>query len=108
MKVKELKLYNKYKNINNPDKEYIYIGIGNNGFYWFLNENEDYNLLFTYLKNNGFDPDKIIKDLNLETYTNIVGIKYIKGYNIFFYSKYDIKTYFKPILKDKINNILNR
>jgi hypothetical protein len=105
MKVKELKLYNKYKHIN--IQEYIYIGIGNNGFYWFLYENNNYKISFSLLKCYGFDPDKITKDLNLETYVNEYG-EYIKEYSFIYYSKQQIEKYFKPILKDKLYNILNR
>jgi hypothetical protein len=105
MKAENLKLYNKYKHINN--QESIYIGIGNNGFYWFIYKNNNYNISFSILKRYGFDPEQIVKDLNLETYNNGYG-GYIKEYEWFFFSKEYIETQLKPILKDKLNNILNR
>mgnify|MGYP006935472601 CR=1 FL=1 len=108
MKPEELKLYNKYKDINNPNRELIYVGINNENYYSFLFKNENFNTTFSYLKYFGLDPDKIVKDLNLETFINEDGNKYIKGYEWEFYVKKRIETYFKPHLKDKINNIINR
>ena len=105
MKAEELKLYNKYRNINYPNREFIYIG----------NYYKDYcflfkysNIKFSYLKNNGFDPDKIVKDLNLEVYFDKYGIKSIKGYSLNFYSKKSVEMYFKLDLKNKLKNIINR
>ena len=106
MKVEDLKLYNKYKNIYFSTIEFIYIGIDNKNKYWFLYKNEDCILKFSTLKR--FDPDKIVKDLKLKTYIDIYGKKYIEGYGYTFYSKKHIKQYFKPILKDKLKNIINR
>jgi hypothetical protein len=106
MKVKELKLYNKYKNINNPNKELIYIGISNN-YYFFLYKTV-YNTSFSFLKRYGFDPDKIVNDLSLETFIHKNGNKYIKGYDYAFYLKEHIEIYFKQHLKDKLKNIINR
>ena len=108
MKVEELKLYNKYKNINNPDIELIYIGINVYNRYCFLFKNENYKLSFLPLINHGLNPDKIVKDLNLEIGFFKNGHNYFKGYDIIWFSKKDIENYFKPHLKDKINNILNR
>ena len=107
MKVEQLKLYNKYKDKDYPTIEFIYIGINKIGYYCFLYKTES-NISFLSLERCGLDPDKIVKDLNLETYTNIVGIKYIKNYSWEIYTKVSIENYFKPHLKDKINNILNR
>jgi hypothetical protein len=39
MKIEQLKLYQKYKNINNPNKELIFIGLYNNIAYIFLHKN---------------------------------------------------------------------
>jgi len=97
MKVEELKLYNKYKNINDSNTEYIYVGIDNENKYWFLFKNEYYNSSFIFLKHYGFDPDKIVKDLNLETFIDENGKKCIKGYSWVFYKKERIEKYFKPI-----------
>ena len=108
MKVEELKLYNKYKDINNPDIEYIYIGIDNENEYWFLYKEEKLDLPFLYLEDYGLDIDKIINDLNLEIYVNIYGDKYIKEYDYFWYKKEKIEKYLKPHLKDKLDNIINR
>ena len=109
MKIKELKLYNKFKYINVSNKEFIYIGNGdNNYFYWFIYKNNNYNISFSLLKRYGFDPDKIVKELNLETGFDVYGNKYIKGYCFTFYSKQQIEKYVKPLLKDKLNNIINR
>jgi hypothetical protein len=106
MKVEQLKLYNKYKHINNPDREFIYIGNDNDGDYWFLFKNSNH-LSFSSLKDYGFNPSQIVKDLNLEI-INRYGEKCIKGYSWEIYSKKDIEKYFKPILKDKLKNIINR
>jgi hypothetical protein len=107
MKVEQLKLYNKYKEINEPDRELIYIGNGNKDYYCFLYKDEnDYTYLLS-LNYYGLNPDKIINDLNLEI-INEYGEKCIKGYSWFFYKKEYIEKYVKPILKDKLNNILNR
>ena len=110
MRIEQLKLYNKYKNINinNPNIEYIYIGFDKQNSYCFLYKIEDYNLSFTFLKHYGFEPDKIVKELNLEIFYNKYGDKYIKGYCYNWYKKEKIEKYLKPYLKDKINNILNR
>ena len=108
MKPEQLKLYNKYKNIIYPDIEYIYIGVDKDGFYWFLYKVENVESLVSTLKHFALNPDKIIKDLNLKTFINKYGNKYIKGYDWEFYAQKQIETYFKPHLKDKINNIINR
>ena len=108
MKVEQLKLYNKYKHIDNPNIEYIYVGIDNQNKYWFLYKSKDFNLWFSTLKDYGLDPDKIVKDLNLEICFNEYGEKYIKGYYFTFCTKEEFEIYFKPILKDKLNNIINR
>ena len=108
MKVEQLKLYNKYKDIDKPDKEFIFIGIVNEDYYCFLYKYENYNSLFSRLRRYILDPDKIVKDLNLETGVYSDGNKYIKGYDWICYSKENIEIFLKPLLKDKINNILNR
>ena len=108
MKVEELKLYNKYKHIDNPDIEFIFIGIDDEGDYWFLYENKNYNILFSSLEFYNFDPDKIVKDLNLEIGVYNSGEKYIKDYGWEICSKHFVETNLKPILKDKLKNIINR
>ena len=108
MKPQDLKLYNKYKHINNSDTGYIFIGVDDENDYWFLYKDQDFDISFYYLKDYGLDPDKIVNNLNLETFIDEDGYKYIKGYNYVFYTKDYIEEFFKPILKDKINNILNR
>ena len=108
MKVENLKLYNKYKNINYPTIELIYVVIDNENYYTFLYKNQDFDISFSYLKDYGLDLDKIVKDLNIETFINKNGNKLIKGYDVFFYSKEYIKKYLKLILKDKLKNIINR
>mgnify|MGYP007100077850 CR=1 FL=1 len=107
MKPEQLKLYNKYKNINYPTIEFIYIGITNN-HYIFLYKNEIINLSFSNLNVYGLNPDKIAKDLNLETFIDGYGIKSIKNYSWEIYTKESIEKYFKPHLKDKLKNIINR
>ena len=108
MKVEELKLYNKYKNTERSNTEYIYIGVNNDGFYCFLYKNENSIISYSLLDYYGFDPNKIIKNLNLETGFYADGNKYITGYDLDFFTKQSVEKYFKPILKDKLNNILNR
>jgi hypothetical protein len=110
MDINNLKLYNKYKDINNPNTEFIYIGIDNEGDYWFLykTENANANTYFAKLKYNGLDPDKIVKELNLETFIYGDSFKFIKGYDYTYCSKEYIEINLKPLLKDKLNNILNR
>jgi hypothetical protein len=108
MKPEELKFYNKYKHINKPNKELIYIGVDNDGDYWFLYKNKDHNSSFSYLKHLGLNPEQIVKDLNLETVVYSSGDKYIKGCDYEYYSITNIKMYLKPILKDKLKNIINR
>jgi hypothetical protein len=104
----ELKLYGKYKHINNPDKEFIYIGNDNDSDYWFLYKNENSIISFSSLKDYGFNPSQIIKDLNLEIIIDGSGNKYIKEYKYIFYSKQQIEINLKPLLKDKLKNIINR
>ena len=108
MKVEQLKLYNKYKDIDEKNIEYIYIGVDNYGDYWFIFKNKNNNISFPRLNNYGFNPDKIVKDLNLEIDIDHYGDKYIKGYCWNRCSKQYIETSFRPFLKDKINNIINR
>jgi hypothetical protein len=108
MDLNNLKLYNKYKYINNPDKELIYIGIDDEGDYWFLFKGKNHKVPFYLLKKYGFDPDTIVEDLNLEIFIDRSDDKYFNGYYFGWYKKEDIEIYFKPILKDKLNNIINR
>ena len=113
MKVKQLKLYNKYKDIGDtPNKEFIYIGVDNENDYCFLFKNKDnhgdIDAPISTLNHYGFDPNKITKNLNLEIDIDNDGYKYIKGYDIIWYEKEEIEKYLKPILKDKLNNIINR
>ena len=109
MKIEQLKLYYKYKHIEKPKKELIYVGIDINHRYWFLFKRDNYQILFSDLKRLGLNPDKIIKNLNLETGFDVYGNKYIKGYWLrIYYTKDYIELYFKPILKYKLKNILNR
>ena len=108
MDINKLKLYNKYKHINFPNMEFIYIGIDSEDLYWFLIKDKNSNTSFLMLKGYGFDPDKIVKDLNLEIGVYSNDDKYIKDYNWRLYSKKNIEIHFKPILKDKLKNIINR
>ena len=108
MKLEELKLYSKYKNINNPNIEYIYIGIDKDDGYWFLYKYENTKTYFSTLKRYGFDSDKIVNDLNLEIVVYSSDNKYIKGYDWKYCTKQHIEKHFKPILKDKLKNIINR
>jgi hypothetical protein len=96
MKVEDLKLYNKYKYINYQDGEFIYIGIDNYDYYCFLHKKEKYNTTSLTLKNYDINLDKIVKDLNLETFINYNG-KYIKGYELYIYTKEDVEQYLKPL-----------
>jgi hypothetical protein len=105
MKVEELKLYNKYESIFNPSKKLIYIGIYNDK-YIFLYKNT-LSISFNNLKRAGFDPEQIVKDLNLQTEVS-KGKSFIKGYFWVNYSKEQIESFFKPMLKDKLKNIINR
>jgi hypothetical protein len=108
MKVEDLKLYNKYKNINIPNRELIYIGISKDSYYyWFLFKSKNNELSIQQLNQYIFDLDKIVNDLNLETLTKY-GNKYIKGYEMCFGSKEQIEKYIKTLLKNKLNNIINR
>jgi hypothetical protein len=113
MKAEELKLYGKYKNTNIykntsfPDIEHIFIGTDKHNWYWFLfKENKDTKL--SRLKYVGLDPDKIVKDLNLETFINENGEECIKGYYRCCVGENYLELYFKPILKDKLKNIIKR
>jgi hypothetical protein len=114
MKVEELKLYNIYKDIdetNDIDEkniEYIYIGITNDNYYWFLYKNENSIISYSLLDHYGFDPNKIIKNLNLETGFYVDGCKYITGYDLDFFTKQSVEKYLIPNLKDKLKNIINR
>ena len=109
MKPEELKLYNKYKNINIPDRELIYIGIDNeDGDFWFLFKHKEQDISFSTLKQFVFNPEQIVKDLNLETYIEHNGDKCIKGYYCTWFAKEYVEKNFKPILKDKLNNLINR
>ena len=108
MKPKELKLYNKYQYFDIPHIEFIFIGVDNEEYYWFIYKNENYSVYLPMLKYNGFDPEKIVEDLNIETYVDVDGNKFIKEYDYTFYSKEVIEQYLKPILKDKLDNIINR
>jgi hypothetical protein len=96
MKVKDLKLYGKYKDIRFPNREYIYIGISNRDEYWFLYKNEGDNTTSLTLIYYGFNPKQIVKNLNLETFINYNG-KYIKDYDRNYLSKEEIEKYIKPI-----------
>jgi hypothetical protein len=108
MKVEELKLYNIYKDMDIPNREYIYIGIDFTDDHCFLYKHEDFNILFLLLKDYGLDPDKIAKDLNLEIFIDEFNYKYIKGCDFVSFSEEIVEIYFKPILKDKLKNIINR
>ena len=100
MKIEELKLYNKYRDIDYSNREYIYIGIDERDkSYVFLIENDySINNLYYLCDNWGLDYNEIINNIPKN-----------KNYDRkYFYSKEEIEKYLKPILKDKINNILNR
>ena len=87
MKAEELKLYNKYKHINYPNREYIYVGFDEQNSYCFLYKNKKYNTSFSTLKYRGLNPDKIVKDLNLEIIIDEYCEKHIKEYDYFWYKK---------------------
>jgi hypothetical protein len=110
--MEEYKLYQKYTTDENSDldfkknKEYIFIGMSKTPNYWFLyksnSEFVNLNMSLKTFTHFGLDFFKIIKDLNLEK--NVVNDE-LYGY--------DVKTTLtnpnlKPILKDKLKNILNR
>jgi hypothetical protein len=97
MKIEQLKLYNKYRNVNYPDIELIYIGIDNENQYWFLTKKKNYNIPFSDLTFFNLNPDKIVKGLNLETGINYNGEKYIKYYYWIAYSKERVENYFTDI-----------
>jgi len=107
MKAEQLKLYNKYKDINHPNWEIFYIGIDKFNRYTFLRKMFNDKIAFITLKYNGFDPEQIAKDLNLEI-IDFYGNNFIISYTNDFYSKEHIEKYFQPNLKDKLNKIINR
>jgi hypothetical protein len=107
MKPEDLKLYNKYRDIREPNIEYIYIGIDNTNNYCFLFKSENCATRQSTLKRLGFNIDKIIKNLNLETFINFNHVRYIEKYDWATFKKNEI-NFFKPHLKDKLYNILNR
>ena len=98
MKVEKLKLYNKYKYINNPNTEYTYIGIDKRDkTYIFLYEDNIYIKLKEYCNRWGLNYNEIINNIPKN-----------KKYNREYRSKEYIEQYIKPLLKDKLNNIINR
>ena len=111
--MEEYKLYQKYTTDENSDsdfknnEEYIFIGMSKTPNYWFLYKsnskvvtNLTLNLeTFTHF---GLDFFKIIKDLNLEK--NIVNNE-LYGYYV---KTTSTNPNLKPLLKDKLKNILNR
>ena len=107
MKVEDLKLYNKYKDIREPNRILIYIGIDHEDDYIFLYKNENVEITCLTLKLLGFNPDKIAEDLNLEIIDGS-GNKYIKKIIWTHHTKKSIEQYVKPLLKDKLKNIINR
>ena len=109
MKIKELKLYNKYYDVNEPNIELFYIGVDQrDGDFIFLYKKQNNKIHFNLLKHNNFELDKITNNLNLEIGFYKTGDKYIKDYDIFYYSEDSVEEHLKLCLKDKLNNILYR
>jgi hypothetical protein len=100
MKVEDLKLYGKYKDISDPNRKFIYIGVDNEGFYWFLLKYESSNTSFSFLKDYGLDPDKIVKHLNLETFIDEEGREFIKGYDRYYFITGYVEKYLEPLSKN--------
>jgi len=102
MKPEQLKIYNIYKNINFPNKEFIYIGYNKkNKDYWFLSSNygDEYALLCVIEE----------LDLNLKEVLSKLNFEHNNDFfqNHYWLSFKDVNN-FKPLLKDKLKNILNR
>ena len=103
MKPEKFILYNKYKNINFPNKEFIYIGYNKkNKEYWFLSNN-NHEGRFALLR--------VIEelDLNLKEVLFKLNFEYNNDFfqNHYWLSFKDVNN-FKPLLNDKLKNILNR
>ena len=117
MKTKDLKLYNEYL-VLNPNPFYFYkqpayfIGISNKKQYCFLYiiKNKNRQALFYNLSLRGFDPNKIVKELNLQEFVGINNLDYqtIFEHKLFEHSEDFVKKYIFLDLKDKLNNIINR
>jgi hypothetical protein len=104
MKLEELKIYNRYKHINIPNEEFIYIGFNklNNLCFFLIPKNTEYgnaqiNVISEALN---LDVKQVLSKLNFK-HNNYYFEEYI------WHITYDINK-FKPILKDKLKNILNR
>ena len=102
MKPEKLKLYNKYKFINDPDRELIYVGI----------DKRDGDHIFLYKSNNNYENLNNFKYYcNCWGFTNyqtlIVNINNIENYYHMYFNYNNIK-YIKPCLKFKLKNIMNR
>ena len=102
MKPEQLKLYNKYSR-EEYNEEFIYIGIVNQDYY-FLTKNNVGSKVIKYkntIINLGFNYGLIeenVKKLNYCIEDLYIGYDNIES----------VKRYYKPILKDKLYNILNR
>jgi hypothetical protein len=102
MKAEELKLYNKYSR-KEYDEEFIYIGMVEQDYYFLTKNNVGSNVIeykHTIISL-GFNYDLIeekVKKLNYCIEDLYIGYDNIDS----------VERYFKPILKDKLNNILNR
>jgi len=105
MKPEELKLFNKYKHINIPDKELIYIGIDKrDGDHIFLYKSDSIN----YEDLNGFKYHCEFWEFTNELYqTLIVKINNIEIYYHYYSNNYRLRE-IKPFLRRKLKNIMNR
>ena len=103
MKPEQLKLYQIYK-YKNWKEQLIYIGIDTVNDYIFLYKNERYVLSKQFFTNKNLNFDQIVKDLNIELNANG---NMVKNYNWCPFNINDLQ-YLKPIVKDKLKNIINR
>ena len=113
MKAEELKMGNKYK-FPKLKNNFIYIGYNqdeeNYIFLFQVNKSKYDNyedLRVSKLKRCNIDTNQIIKKLKLEKYIDIDGFEKIRDYDYIEFSKKTISQV-KPLLKDKLNNIINR
>ena len=97
-----LNLYQKYKYLN-WKTEYIYIGEKNKNNLYFLYKDENCYTRKQFFINRNLNFDQIVKDLNLELNKN----GDIKNYDWACFGEEQLED-FRPILKDKLKNLLNR
>ena len=104
MKPEQLKLYNKYYDVNEPNIELTYIGI----------DKRDGDHIFLYKTDNGYTSLDSFKEyycgvwgLNYDEINNNFNLKNIKMIYHGYYKPYNLYI-IKPCLKDKLKNIVNR